>query len=170
MEASGQFHAPTALPPVKNPHTHWLGYRMSPRRQSRCVEELNLCQHLNQTPIQTVLWLNKCVRTCETACLLPFSEQCFGKLRFIPQPHLWQCIKRGPLFLHCLLSQCLWFVEQPAFHIWPEFLLLLDDAAGEQLREVGSFMCNTKTGDKILIMIAVSLLRTNSPYSEKKRF
>jgi hypothetical protein len=49
---------------------------------------------------------------------------------------------------------------QPAFHIWPEFLLLLDDAAEEQLREVGSFMFITKTGDKILIMIAVSLLKS----------
>jgi hypothetical protein len=31
MEVSGQLHAPTALPPGKNPNTHWIGDWVSPR-------------------------------------------------------------------------------------------------------------------------------------------
>jgi hypothetical protein len=31
MEVSGQLHAAAALPPVKNPGTHWIGGWVGPR-------------------------------------------------------------------------------------------------------------------------------------------
>jgi len=76
MEASGQFHAQAALPPCKEPRYPSTRILDGPQSRSRRDEEINLCHYyLNQAPIEPVLWLNKCVRTCESVCLLPHAFQ-----------------------------------------------------------------------------------------------
>jgi hypothetical protein len=51
---SGQSHAPSALFPVKDPHTHWVGGRIGPRASLGVLEKTKYALHVPEIEPRTV--------------------------------------------------------------------------------------------------------------------